>query len=89
MFSVKTKGRIIGLNPDLMKLLSSDDGTELVTATRVDGIWTIQAEGQEDVTAQVRSGPDGAIRAMLRHAAAVTGEPNYTAQSEPGLDQLP
>lgn len=82
--NVTTKGQIVGLNADLMMLLSNTDGSALVTATRADGVWTIHAEGIDDVSAAMRA---EAITAMNEHAQASTGAAFYTAQVQPGLAQ--
>ena len=86
VITVTTKGQIIGLNDDLMVLLSNDDAAEVVRASRTDGTWTVHADGQGDTTATNRG---DAIGAMVAHAQTATGADNYTAQIQPGLADLP
>lgn len=83
---VTTKGQTVGLNPDLMMLLSNDDGSVLVTATRANGIWTIHANvgNVADSTATTRN---DAISSMTAHAQAALGHENYTSQVQAGLRQ--
>lgn len=82
----ETKGRILGLNPDLMLLLDNTTGTELVRATRADGQWTIHADGHDDLTAADRN---TAITAMIGHAQTATGAENYTGTIQAGLRDQP
>lgn len=84
IIDAKTKGRTVGVNPDLMLLVDRGNGSTVVTAARTKGKWTLHADGAKDVTAKTRA---EAIYAMTAHAQAATGAENYTNQIQPGLSE--
>ncbi|MFV8242193.1 hypothetical protein [Mycolicibacterium peregrinum] len=69
MSTVITDNQIVPFGTELMKLFATTTGDEIVRATRTDGVWTITASGEPDMTADNR--PD-AIAAMAEQALAVS-----------------
>ncbi|CKH14127.1 Uncharacterised protein [Mycolicibacterium smegmatis] len=83
MFGVRTKGRVIGLNEDLMMVLCNVTGNAVVTASRVDGVWTIS----NDSTSRTADNRRDAIAVMVDVAKGL--DSYYTAQVQPGLADQP
>lgn len=84
-YQVQTDHQIIGAT-DLMVVIDHNL-TQVVTATRVSGIWTISATGVADVTADNRS---DAVDAMIAHAlAALPAQTGYSTLVPHGLKEMP
>ncbi|MDF1902765.1 hypothetical protein PXH78_27020 [Mycolicibacterium smegmatis] len=80
---MRTKGRVIGLNEDLMMVLCNVTGNAVVTASRVDGVWTIS----NDSTSRTADNRRDAIAVMVDVAKGL--DSYYTAQVQPGLADQP
>lgn len=85
MYDVKTDHKIVGHNPDLMQLYDQD-GTLIATAARTSGVWTVDAAGVDDVTADTRQ---AAIMALTEQALAALGGTGYSTMVPHGLAEQP
>lgn len=73
---VQTDHQIAAFGVDEMQLLdNTDSGKTLVTAIRADDVWTISAEGVDDVTAVDRA---TAITKMTEQALAILPGTGYS-----------
>lgn len=89
-FIAKTDHQLI-CGQDVMATIDCNTMAQIVVATRSEGIWTIHADGIDDVTATNR--PD-AIDAMREHALAKLGPSGangegYTRTIPPGARDMP
>ncbi|ASR75884.1 minor tail protein [Mycobacterium phage Aziz] len=75
MYHVQTDHQVVGFGIDHMKLFDARTGEPLVSATRVDGVWTVEAIGIPNVTAEDRP---GALTAMTEQALASLGGTGYS-----------
>lgn len=86
MYDVRTDHQIVAFDTELMQLFNCEDGAVIVTASRADGIWTVHADGIDDVTAADRP---AAITAMTEQALAVLPGTGYSTTVPYGLPELP
>ncbi|QNL30747.1 hypothetical protein SEA_ESTES_38 [Mycobacterium phage Estes] len=75
MYHVQTDHQVVGFGVDHMKLFDARTGEPLVSASRVDGEWTIEATGIPDVTASDRG---AALTAMTEQALASLSGNGYS-----------
>lgn len=86
MFEVRTDHKIVAFDTELMQLFNCADGVVIVTATRADGVWTVHADGVDDVTAPDRP---AAITAMTEQALAALPGTGYSTTVPTDLADLP
>ncbi len=87
MFEVRPDNKIVPFGTELMKLFRCSDGAVIVTATRTsDGIWAVEADGVDDVTAPDR---EAAIMAMTDQATAAQPGTGYSTQVPNEVFALP
>ncbi|MUL47619.1 hypothetical protein FZI85_25230 [Mycobacterium sp. CBMA293] len=73
MFDVATSHQIVAFGNEMMKLFECATAAVVVTATRADGVWTVHAEGIDDVTAIDRGVAVTAMTSQLLAAIPGTG----------------
>jgi hypothetical protein len=87
MFDVQTDHQVVPFGADNMGLFNASDGTPVALAGRSGGIWTIHADGIDDVTTDNRG---DAIDALKAHALALPGaKSGYSTTVPPGLREQP
>lgn len=87
MFDVQTDHKIVTYGADLMKLCDANSGAEIVVASREDGIWTVHADGIDDVTTPNRS---DAVDAMIHnHALNLLPGDGFSCLEPHGLREMP
>lgn len=86
MFDVTTSHQIVAFGTELMQLFDCATAAVVVTATRAEGVWTVHADGVDDVTATDR---EPAVVAMTDQLLAALPGTGYSTTVPHGLLELP